>query len=407
MYFIAYKSLFRRKLRTFLASIGVSIGVILLVVILSVMLGMSSMLDELSLAIVGDIGVLEEGEMDLTSIIDKDTEDIISRIPGVTGTVARVYGYVKVDGVETKPLGGLINDDMIENLPEEFREEMGGARIVGVDPSKELLMNTYITKISKGALFSKGASGVCLIGVSLVDESDLELGDRMTLIYDRDGNGVEQDEKHVFRIVGIYDSGSELADGNIIMSLEDAQEIKGFRSNEISRIDVRADPKVEDDVIRKIKMMLPNTDVGGTRSMMGIMDTFTENINLMTVLMIGFSGIISLFFILIIMITSVMERTKEIGVLRATGWYKSDVIKLILVESILLAVMGTAIGAVLGVGALLAIHEIFPGIEVIITMPLITIVMTFGLVVGSVAGVYPAYRAASLSPLEAFRGADS
>ncbi|MDY6865710.1 MAG: FtsX-like permease family protein [Halobacteriota archaeon] len=407
MYFIAYKSLFRRKLRTFLASVGVSIGVILLVVVLSVMLGMSSMLDELSLAIVGDIGVLEDGEMDLSSVLDKDTENLIRRIPGVTGTVARVYGYVKIEGAETKPLGGLIDEDMISSLPEEFQSEMGGARIVGVDPSKELLMNTYVTDITRGVLFSKGASGVCVIGMVLVEETGFDIGDRITLVFDKDSDGVEPSDKHDFRIVGIYDSGSELADGNIIMSMEDAQEIKGFRSDEISRIDVRADPKVEEDVIRKMKMMLPNTEVGGTRSMLGMMNTFTENIDLMTVLMIGFSGMISLFFILIIMITSVMERTKEIGVLRATGWYKSDVIKLILVESVLLAVMGTSMGAVMGIGALLAIHEIFPGVQVIITPLLIAIVISFGLIVGSVAGLYPAYRAASLSPLEAFSGGDS
>ncbi|MDY6931461.1 MAG: FtsX-like permease family protein [Halobacteriota archaeon] len=406
MYFIAYKSLFRRKLRTFLASIGVSIGVLLLVVILSVMLGMSSMMDELTLVMVGDIGVIEKGEMDLVSELDKDVEDTINRVPGVIATAPKVYVFAKSDDLDLVPLGGFLDEDALENMPEEFAEEMGGVRLVGIEPEKELILESYPTKITRGTLFSKGDSGVCVIGQMIADRSDIGIGDRVTVSYDIDGDGVEPSEKHAFKIVGIYESGSEMIDDNIVVSLEDAQKVKGVRSSIISKVDVRAESQVEDDVIRKIKVMIPDVDVGNERDMLSMLTRFTSNITLMTVLMIAFSAIISLFFILIIMITSVMERTKEIGVLRATGWYKSDVLKLILVESLMLAIIGTILGAGLGIGALLAMNEIFPGIQVIITPTLVMSVVIFGLVVGSVAGIYPAYRAASLSPLEAFRGAE-
>ncbi|MDY6966180.1 MAG: ABC transporter permease [Halobacteriota archaeon] len=406
MYFIAYKSLFRRKLRTFLAAGGVSIGVLLLVVILSVMLGMSSMMDEFTLALVGDIGILEQGQMDLFSEIDADLEDRVARIPGVIATAPKVYAYVKIEGVDLRAFGGMVDEEMMENMPEEFQEQMGGTRIVGIDPQKERVIKTYTSNILKGAVFNKGDSGVCVIGSMLADETDFGIGDRITVLFDKDEDGIDSKDKHDFKVVGIYESGSEMKDNNIIVSLEDAQEVKGLRSSRISRIDVRAESQVEDAVIRKMKIMLPNMDVGGTRTMLGMMDRMTSNITLMTGLMIAFSAIISCFFILIIMITSVMERTKEIGVLRATGWYKSDVLKLVLVESLLLAIMGTILGTILGIGALLGMHELFPGVQVIITPTLIGIVIAFGLAVGSIAGIYPAYRAASLSPLEAFRGAE-
>ena len=402
MYFIAYKNLFRRKLRTFLAAGGVSIGVLLLVVIISVMLGISSMMDEFTQAMVGEIGLLEKGQMDVMSEIDKDYERTISRIPGIVSTAPRVYAFVKLEDVELMPLSGMIDEGLVESLPEQFREMMGGVRLVGIDPQKEREFDDYPTDIVKGTLFSKGDFGVCVLGLVLAEEANFDIGDRITVVHDRDNDGVNPRDKHDFKVVGIFETGSQLVDSNMIVNLEDAQKIKGLRSYKISRIDIKTDPGMEDEVIRNIKILIPGVDVMDPGLAMDMMNRFTSNMNLMAVLMIGFCGAIAFVFILIVMITSVMERTKEIGVLRATGWYKSDVLKLILVESVLLATIGTFMGTVFGVGALILVHEIFPGVQVIITPFLIGIVIIFGLLVGSLAGIYPAYRAASLSPLEAF-----
>lgn len=406
MYFIAFKSLFRRKLRTALASLGVSIGVLLLVVIISVMLGMSGMMDELTMSLVGDIEVIEKGQFDLVSVMDRDLDRTINRIPGVVGTAPRVYAFVKLDGIELPPLSGMIDEDMLESLPEEFQEEMGGARLLGIDPTKEQAINSYPMGIVKGIMFGKGDSGVCVIGSGIVEEADIDVGDTLTVIFDKDNDGVGPSDKHKFRIVGVYETGSMLVDNNVVVSLEDAQDLKGFNANQISRIDVKAEMGMEEEVVRRLKLMVPGVDVMDPDEALGMMNRMTSNINLMTVIMIVFSGAIAFAFILIVMITSVMERTKEIGVLRATGWYKSDVLKLILFESLLLAIMGTVLGTILGIAGLIGMNEIFPGIQVIITPQLISIVIAFGLTVGSVAGIYPAWRAASLSPLEAFREAE-
>ena len=408
MYFIAYKSLFRRKLRTALASVGVGIGVLLLVVILSTMLGMATMVDDITATMVGDIEVLEKGQFDLISEIDKDNEDAIEGVQGVFATYPRVIGFVKIEGVEDLPIfGGMINDEMLAQMPEEFADQMSGVRVVGIDPVKEADLGTYPTKLLKGSMLSKGDTGICLIGPILESEAGLAVGDRITLIFDKDDDGIGEKDKHRFKIVGVYDeTGSELKNDNVIVNMEDAREIKGMSSQDVSVIYFRADPHSEDEVIRRVRALVPNVDVGGSREALKMMTRMTDNISLMTMLLIVFCGAIAFVFILIVMITSVMERTKEIGVLRATGWYKFDVLKLILVESMLLAIMGTVVGTILGILALVGMSQIFPGVEVIITPLLVMAVTIFGLTVGSVAGLYPAWRAASLSPLEAFRGAE-
>ena len=344
MYFIAYKSLFRRKFRTVLAALGVGIGVLLLVVILSTMLGMSTMMDDLTSAMVGDIEVLESGQPDIFSILEEDLENTIERVPGVLSTYPRVIGFVKIEGVELKAFGGMVNEDMLEQVPDEVRDQMSGVRLVGIDPSKEVPLGTYTTKLEKGSLFGKDDTGLCLIGTVLSEDYDLEAGDRITVIFDSDDDGVDEKDKHRFKIVGVYeDTGSDMRNDNIVVNLEDARAINDMRSSEISTILFRTDPESEEEVIRKVKALVPDVDVGGSREMLKMMTRMTSNMTLTTI-MIVFSGAIAFVFILIVMITSVMERTKEIGVLRATGWYKFDVLKLILVESLLLSVMGTIMG---------------------------------------------------------------
>lgn len=408
MYFIAYKSLFRRKFRTFLASLGVGIGVLLLVVILSTMLGMSTMMEDMESAIVGDVEVLEEESFDMLSILDKDLEHTIERVPGVLTVYPRIVTFVKIEDVDLKPMGGLINEDMLEQMPEEVRDQMSGVRLVGIDPSKEASIGTYCTKLEKGSTFSEGDSGLCVIGPALEEDYGLLVGDRITVTFDQDEDGkIDEKDKHRLKIVGVYeDSGSDMKNDNVITSIENAREIKGMKSSEVSMFLFIADPEIEEEVIRRVKVLVPGVDVGASRQMMEMMTEMTGTMNLMTTIMIVFSGAIAFVFILIVMITSVMERTKEIGVLRATGWYKFDVLKLILVESLMLSIMGTIMGTILGVFGLIGMHELFPAVEVVITLPLLMAVIIFGLAVGSLAGIYPAWRAASLSPLEAFRGAE-
>ncbi|MDY6959971.1 MAG: FtsX-like permease family protein, partial [Halobacteriota archaeon] len=98
-----------------------------------------------------------------------------------------------------------------------------------------------------------------------------------------------------------------------------------------------------------------------------------------------------------------VERTKEIGVLMATGWKKFDVIKLIMIESVVISILGTAGGIGLGVLGLSGMTVLFPGTTIILNAQLFISAATFGITVGVGGGLYPAWRAASMNPLEAFR----
>jgi putative ABC transport system permease protein len=136
-----------------------------------------------------------------------------------------------------------------------------------------------------------------------------------------------------------------------------------------------------------------------------VIDQFGDIIDQLTVFIGGIAGIsllVGSIGIANIMIVSVTERTREIGIMKAVGARKRDIIQLFLVEAIILGVIGAAGGVVagLGVGFLLVSYFGWP-----MAYPLrwIAIAVAVGLAVGILAGLYPAWRAARVDPIEALR----
>jgi len=102
------------------------------------------------------------------------------------------------------------------------------------------------------------------------------------------------------------------------------------------------------------------------------------------------------------MLASILERTREIGVRRALGAKKKDIITQFLVETVVLSVGGGLIGVVIGVIVPFVV-EATAGMKTIITFS--SLVLSFGIsgLIGVVFGIYPASRAADLDPIEALR----
>ena len=103
-----------------------------------------------------------------------------------------------------------------------------------------------------------------------------------------------------------------------------------------------------------------------------------------------------------IMLASVLERTKEIGIIRAIGATQEDVILQFLTESVLVSIGGGIIGIILGVLASY-ILEITTGIETILSLSSILLSFFVATLIGLIFGIAPAKSAASKSPIEAIR----
>jgi putative ABC transport system permease protein len=103
-----------------------------------------------------------------------------------------------------------------------------------------------------------------------------------------------------------------------------------------------------------------------------------------------------------IMLASILERTREIGVRRALGARRSDIVRQFLIETILISFVGGTIGVLVGVG-MSRLIGVFAGWSTIVTTSSILLAFLVSVTVGLVFGLYPARRAAQLDPIEALR----
>ena len=146
-----------------------------------------------------------------------------------------------------------------------------------------------------------------------------------------------------------------------------------------------------------------NLDDFNIQNMNSIMETMEETTGTLT-LFLGAVAAISLVVggigIMNIMLVSVTERTREIGVRKALGATYNVIVTQFLIEAIVISLMGGIIGIILGVGSSKLIG-MASGMSTVISIPTIVMSFAFSVAIGLVFGIYPARKAAKLNPIDA------
>jgi putative ABC transport system permease protein len=208
-----------------------------------------------------------------------------------------------------------------------------------------------------------------------------------------------------FRIVGIYETGVPFQDGGGVMPLRDAQTLFG-QPRKVSFLGIRLeDPDRAAEVEREIEARFPEVAVSQVSE-------FAENIAdfqlvesgtwaiAFLALLVGGAGMMNT------MVMSVFERTREIGVLRAVGWSKGRILRMILRESLALSLLGGAVGLVTGIVAIELLNGVpaMAGfVEASFSVALFVQALVTAFVLGALGGAYPSWRASLLRPVEALR----
>ena len=134
-------------------------------------------------------------------------------------------------------------------------------------------------------------------------------------------------------------------------------------------------------------------------TMQGILSTFTYVLGGIASisLLVGGIGIMN------IMLVSVRERTREIGLRKAIGASRRDILLQFVIESVALSVVGGVIGILFGAGVAYGAKAAFPVIPVDVTAWSVAMAFIFAFLVGAFFGIYPAVKAARLNPIDALR----
>jgi putative ABC transport system permease protein len=208
-------------------------------------------------------------------------------------------------------------------------------------------------------------------------------------------------------------SGFQNLDDTIFVPLSTAQK-RLFGSDNLRMISVQVKSEDEMDLaasqinsllLFRHKISDPTKADFNVRNQADILSTMSQVTGTLTLLLGGIAGISLLvggIGIMNIMLVSVTERTREIGLRKAVGAKRKDILTQFLIESLILSLLGGVVGLLSGVVGSVVISKI-GGWATVVTVNSILLAFLFSAAVGIFFGIYPARRASLLSPIEALR----
>jgi len=392
----SFEGIKKRKLRSLLTMIGIFIGIAAVVSLISLGQGLEYTITEQFEKLGGDKIIVMPGGQAFGSfssdiITDEDLE-VVRDVEGVDEATEMFY--------TTKVI--------------IFKDEPQQTLVIGLptDESSKIISEMQGFEAEKGRDLKNGDKYKITVGWRLWNEDFFDESVRL-----RDKIEIE-DEK--FEVVGLIKKiGNPQDDGQVYIPIETARELFGV-GNEISAIYVKVktgeDPnnvaKEIKEELRDFRNEKEGEETFIVQTFENILETIGGVLDIVQFVIIGIAAI-SLFVggigIMNTMYMSVMERTKEVGVMKAIGAKNSHILYIFLIESGIYGMFGGIVGVLIGFGISKAVELIvasYLGTELLkayISLPLVLGALAFSFIVGAISGIAPSYRASKLNPVEALR----
>lgn len=393
------KRLFSEKTRISLTLLGIIIGVTAVVSLVSLSLGvqdaMNSQFEKLGtnriIIFPGGASSFMQASMSAQQLTEKDAKVLKS-----------------IDKIE------YVEPVLSRPATASFSGKTSQVFLLGLDTDEKSLKffkSTNLFSIRTGRELKSGGKGEAVLGSYVASKvfDGVKLGDKINI------NG------RTFKVVGIQNSvGSQIYDNMVRISKSDFRDLFNIGKNEVSGIIIWAGKGVNLDLLKKniknklrrerhVKKGEEDFNVQTSEQLMG---SFRNIILIVQALLIGV-GSISLIVgginIMNSMYTSVLQRTKEIGIMKAIGAKNSDIMMIFLIEAGLLGLIGGIIGTIFGFliskSAQIIVFKLLGSNLLIINFNIVLIlsVLAFSFFVGVISGVAPARQASKLKPADTLR----
>ena len=364
-----WKNITRRKGRTFLTVLGIAIGVAAIVGLGALAEGMEAGYSSMLSGSQADLVISQPNSFDISlSSVEETIGPRLHAMPEVSAVSGMMQGFVPA-----------------EEFPYFF--------IFGYPPDSFVLERFQV--MEGDGLNTSGPSRTpgnpILLGLAAAEAMGKSVGDTIRL------------SDTVYRIIGIFQTGDAFEDGGAVLPLDEAQQLLG-KPRQVSLFYIQLkDPQLEERFSRRVEKVMPDLDLSGTanfadKQIMG--DALKGTVWAVAGLAIVIGGV----GMMNAQLMAVYERTREIGVLKALGWPNRRILWMIFSESLIICLAGGLLGVGLGYLALIALADFaqfFGASTATISSALILQAFAVVFTLGLVAGLYPAWRASLLEPVEA------
>ncbi len=371
------------SLISLISILGIALGVMALIVVISVMNGFDKELREKIVGVNPHIYIEKEGGIEnpeeLLAGLD-NTEHIIGASPFING-----QALFKAD------------------------REVRGVLLRGVDPLRERKVSNIEKYLAAGTLDLNEED--IIIGKELAERAYLSLGDKVSIISSGQGHALD------FNVAGIFNSGMYEYDVNLVLTnIAAAQKIYNLKKGVVGGVGVRLDNIYRSSALRKALQKTLGYPYR-VRDWMGLNKNLFSALRLEKTVMfviVALIVVVACFNIAGTLIMLVMEKTKDIGILKAIGATNRAIRKIFTFEGLILGFLGTSAGALGGVLLchLLKSYEFIKlprEIYYIESLPVqmrwldSIIIVVSALIISLLATIYPAHQAARLNPAETLR----
>jgi putative ABC transport system permease protein len=370
---IAFKNMWMRRTRTLLTIISIAVCIMLFIVLATTITQVQTAISDSMGKFAGQMFVISKSPQQTTAI---EFPPISSSL-----TMEKANALMNISGVDKGKSAPLL---LVQLVPPQYPSGPPQILVVGIPEGSE---RVYYSD----APFNDGtgvltANDQVVLGRAASAYYGVNVGDTLKIM-DRD-----------LKVVGIADATStSLTNNMVMMPLSTAQDI--FNRPSVTTVLLTPGSIGEmDALVTSVKDRYPELETVTQKDMLDNIGAMMSTVNMffggINAVMLMVAGVVTL----LVMVMSVSERTKEIGMLRAIGASRLSVIELVVYESVIICLLGSALGIVLSLAMMqLWYGGVFFSIE---TMARAVLFMT---IIGIIASLYPAYKATRILPVEALR----